>query len=80
MDYQKHVEWAFLALLTGAAGLSVKYLGTLSESINAMTESISEMSAQISVLTTKLTYSEQKIYDHETRIRVIENKSPRPVR
>lgn len=74
MNYQKHVEWAFLALLTGAAGLSVKYLSNLSNSITAMTVAVSEMSAQISVLTTKLTYSEQKLYDHESRLRIIERE------
>lgn len=72
MNYRKHVEWAFLAMLSGSAGISVKYLSNLSQSISLMTQSISTLSSQIEVLTTKLTYSEQKIYDHEGRIRSLE--------
>jgi hypothetical protein len=72
MNYTKHVEWFFFALLSGTAGISVKYLGDLSTSITSMSQSMAELSGKIEILTTKLSFTEQRIYDHEGRLRHIE--------
>ena len=74
MNYSKHVEVFFFAILSGIAGMSVKHLGDLSTSITSMSQSVAELSAKIEILTTKLSFTEQRIYDHETRMRVIEGK------
>lgn len=76
MNYSKHVEVIFLALLSGSAGIAVSYLGKLSASISAMSESVSALNAKMEVLTTKLIYSEQTMHDHEIRLRRIEIKAP----
>lgn len=74
MNYSKHVEWFFFALLSGSAGLCVNYLGKLSESMTITSQSIAELNSKMQVIVTKLAYSEDKIHDHEFRLRRVEEK------
>lgn len=76
MNYSKHVEWFFFALLSSTAGLAVNYLGKLSTSITTMSESITSLNGKMEVIAQKLVYSEQTIHDHESRLRRIETRAP----
>ena len=72
MNYSKHVEWFFFALLSGSAGLCVNYMGKLTESMAITSQSIAELNSKMHVVVTKLAYSEDKIHDHEFRLRQVE--------
>jgi uncharacterized protein YoxC len=74
VDYKKHVEWFFFALISGAASLSVSHLGKVSSAMAEMTESVSELNAKMQVIISELSFSQRQISDHEMRIRKFESK------
>ena len=63
--YRKHIEYFFLALIVGAVGTGVTYIGRMSENIQQMTISVQ-------LLAEKLTNIDKIAQDHEVRIREIE--------
>lgn len=65
MEYLKHVEYIFLAIIVGGVGLTVKQ-------IMNMSHNIAQMTVVLQVLSERLLGIDRMAQDHELRIRSIE--------
>lgn len=74
MKYSKHVEYLFLAGITGIGGVCANYISKMSDSIQEMSVSVQELNSRFHVLSTKMGYSDEMIKDHENRLRRIEKR------
>jgi len=61
MQFSAFIEWAFLAVVSG--GVFILW---------QMKENISSLNAKIEVVIVNLGHTENKVNDHENRIRLIE--------
>lgn len=67
MKFNKFVEWAFYAILSGAAVTSVSILSRLSDSV-------STLNIQVATILEKSNWIQKSIDDHDSRLKVLENK------
>lgn len=74
MNYRKHVEHFFLALICGIGSLAVSYLGKLSENIEGLAKNVTQLTVSVNVMSEKLVQSDKLLIDHESRIRQIERR------
>lgn len=74
MNYRKHVEYFFLALICGIGSLAVSYLGKLSENIDSLSKNVTQLTVSVNVMSEKLVQSDRILLDHESRIRQMEKR------
>lgn len=66
MNYQKHVETMFLALIVGLAGFAVNFLGKMSESIDSL-------NGQMTKVVVRIDADRERVMDIERRVRALES-------
>lgn len=72
LDYKKHVEFFFLSLICAIGSLAVHFIAKVNDNIIQMTIAIHEINVKMESLTTDTRKIDDKIHDHENRIRIIE--------
>lgn len=74
MDYKKHAEFFFLSLICAIGSLGVTFISKVNDNTIQMTIAIHEINVKLESLTTDNRKIDDKVHDHENRIRVIEKK------
>lgn len=74
LDFRQFIDWAFLAMLTGAIGFAVKLLGDFAKNFKKLGESVTELNQKISVVVEKMAWHEQWLMSHDGDIKEIRNK------
>ena len=75
MDYKKHVEFFFLALISGIGSVGINFVAKISDNIVQMTIAVREVNLKLEALKLDNSGLNEKVHDHELRIRVLESKT-----
>lgn len=67
MEFSKFVEWAFLAIISGAAVIAVGILSSLKNSVN-------ELNQKIATIIEKVTWHEKWLERHDDEITNLREK------
>lgn len=66
-DFQKFVEWAFMAIVSGGIGFGARFLAKLSKSIDTLNQNMATVAE-------KTTWHEKTLERHDDRIGTLERK------
>lgn len=72
MGHRKVVEYLFFSLLSGIGTIGVSYVQKISETMTTLTKNVVELNAKMEIQTTRMSYTDNRLEDHENRIRRIE--------
>jgi len=72
VDYRKHVEYAFFAMVTGILGFAVTQFTRVADDIRAVRVSVQELNIQMGVQIERTTTTDLILKDHEIRLRAVE--------
>lgn len=70
MDFQKFIEWAFMAILSGGVIWAASFLGKISQSIN-------ELNEKVAIILTRSDGHEKQISSLSERVHTLETHPKR---
>ncbi len=72
MRVRQIIEYVFFAVISGIGTLGVAYVQKISDTMNTLTKNIIELNARMEIQSAETKFNNNRIEDHESRLRHIE--------